>query len=317
MAPRATPLRVIGFMLAGLPGLALAGVAQAQPAPPPPALSPVPPAPPAPPPAPPPFPPPSPPQAATPAPIGYDALILPTGITQSGLAPRGKSLADVVIRPTSAVTLEGALDAATAKKAAVTAGFPFAPGRTLYGTREKPGLYCDLMRNRGLGSSAACLNDTDRDGLFDEAVRYDFNSAGADRVFITDKGKVRGGKFEKRFPLAQKIAYAPAAGNDLPEARISLEWASSPLNKNLPGQPPLVELLITDGSNFTGTQIMSSAFARVPVTDGAQELDFYGARIRMKAITADGALQFSLTANPERQPIGLVFRGYRLVFIGY
>ena len=291
-----------------MPGLVLAGVAQAQ--------SVLPPAPPAPSPAPPSVSP-APPQAATPAPIGYDALILPTNITQSGLAPRGKSLADVVIRPTSAVTLEGALDAATAKKAAVTAGFPFAPGRTLYGTRETPGLYCDLMRNRGLGSSAACLNDTDRDGLFDEAVRYDFNSAGADRVFITDKGKVRGGKFEKRFPLAQKIAYAPAAGSDLPEARISLEWASSPLNKNLPGQPPLVELLITDGSNFTGTQIMSSAFARVPVTDGAQELDFYGARIRMKAITADGALQFSLTANPERQPIGLVFRGYRLVFIGY
>jgi hypothetical protein len=44
------------------------------------------------------------------------------------------------------------------------------------------------MRNRGLGSSTACLGDTDGDGLFDEAVSYDFNAASADPVFITDKG---------------------------------------------------------------------------------------------------------------------------------
>jgi hypothetical protein len=256
-------------------------------------------------------------QAPGPAPIGYDALVSPTSLTQNGLAGRGKSLADVIIRPTSAVVLEGVLDAATAKQAAVTAGFAFTPGRMLFGTRESPGLYCDLMRNRGLGSSAACLNDIDGDGRFDEAVRYDFNSASADRVFITDKGKVRGGKFKKRFALAQKVAYVVAPTSDLPEARISLQWANSPSNKARPGQPPLIELLITDGDNFTGTQIMSSIYALVPVTGGSQELDFYGARIRLKAVTADGALQFSLIASPETRPIGLVFRGYRLVLIGY
>lgn len=262
-------------------------------------------------------PPPSPALPSGPAPIGYDAIISPTSLTQSGLAPRGKSLADVIIRPTSAVVLEGALDAATAKQAAVTAGFPFTPGRMLFGTRESPGLYCDLMRNRGLGSSTACLNDVDGDGRFDEAVRFDFNSGSADRVFITDKGKVRGGKLKKRFPLAPKVAYTAASAGSLPEARISLLWANSPSNKARPGLPPLAELLITDGDNFTGTQIMSSIYALVQVTDGSQELDFYGARIRLKGFTADGALQFSLTASPEPRPIGLVFRGYRLVLIGY
>lgn len=298
MGQRMTGRGMANMAVAILTGLAFASIAGAQSAPPPaPPLSPAP--------------------TGGPVPIGYDALVSSTAITQSGLAPRGKSLADVVIRPTSAVVLEGVLDAATAKQAAVTSGFAFNRGRMLFGTRESPGLYCDLMRNRGLGSSAACLHDVDGDGRFDEAVRYDFNSASADRVFITDKGKVRGGKFKKRFPLAQKIAYSAAPAGELPEARIGLLWANSPSNKARPGQPPLIELLVTDGDNFTGTQIMSSIYALVPVTDGSQELDFYGAAIRLKGIAADGALQFSLTTSPDPRPIGLVFRGYRLVLIGY
>lgn len=244
-------------------------------------------------------------------------MVRPTAVTRIGLAPRGKSLADVVIRPTAAVVLIGTLDDATAKLAAVTPGFPLAPGRLLFGTRESPGLYCDLMRNRGLGSSAACLHDIDGDGRFDDAVRYDFNSASADRVFITDKGKVRGGKFKKRFSLKQKIDYTAAPPIEMPEARISVLWANSPMNKARPGQPPLVELLATDGDNFTGTQIMSSDYALVPVTDGSQELDFYGAGIRLKGFAPDGALQFSLVASGDFRPMGLVFRGYRLIMIGY
>jgi len=290
-------------MAACLAGLAITGTAGAQQPAPSPASSPPPLSRPA--------------LPAPAAPIIYDAVIVPTGITQSGLAPRGESLADVVIRPTSAVVLGGTLDDRTAKQAAVTKGFAFTPGRMLFGTREASGLYCDLMRNRGLGSSTACLNDSDGDGLFDEAVRYDFNSGRADRVFITDKGKLRGGKLKKRFPLAQKLAYAPALNADLPEARISLRWANESPGALRPGQSPRVELLATDGDNFTGTQIMSSIYALVPMTDGSQVLNFYGSRIKLTGFAADGALRFNLVASPDPQPMGLVFRGYQLFIIGY
>ena len=136
----------------------------------------------------------------------YNAVFEPSDATRSGIASRGKSLSDVVIRPASAVVLEESLDPAIATAAAVTSGFAFTPGRVLFGTSDTPGLFCDLMRNRGLGSSTACLRDIDGDGSFDEAVRYDFNSGRSDRVFITDKGKVRGGKLKKTFPLKQKLA---------------------------------------------------------------------------------------------------------------
>lgn len=247
----------------------------------------------------------------------YIAVFEPTEATRSGIAPRGKSLADVVVRPDSAVVLQATLDPAIATSAAVTAGFPFTPGRMLFGTADSPGLFCDLMRNRGLGSSAACLRDIDRDGTFDEAVRYDFNSGRSDRVFITDKGKVRGGKLKKTFTLAQKLAYAPAPDAALPEARINLLWSSRAPRKDDTGAPRTVELVVTDGSNFTGTQIMSSQYAAVPVTDGTSMLAFYGAKIRLTGFTAEGSLRFSLEAGAAPQPVDLVFRGYRLIIVGY
>ncbi len=99
-------------------------------------------------------------------------------------------------------------------------------GRQLYGWRDKPGLFCDIMHNRGLGSSAPCLLDTDGDGKFDQIERVDFNSGGADIVFITDKQKVRGGRFNKPHPLAAPIGYAIAPDGDRPTAKVRLSWKS-------------------------------------------------------------------------------------------
>lgn len=247
----------------------------------------------------------------------YNAVFEPNDATRSGIAPRGESLADVVVRPDRAVVLQAALDPVVATSAAVTPGFAFTPGRTLFGTADSPGLFCDLMRNRGLGSSAACLRDVDQDGTFDEAVRYDFNSGRSDRVFITDKSKVRGGKLKKTFVLAQKLAYTPAPAAALPEARIKLLWSRLAVRKDNPRAPQMVELVVTDGTNFTGTQIMSRQYAIVPVTDGAQTLLFYGASIRLSGFTTEGDLRFSLQPGAAPQPVDLVFRGERLIIIGY
>lgn len=247
----------------------------------------------------------------------YSATFEPTAVTASGVVPRGKSLADVVVRPASAVILEASLDPVTAKSAAVTSGFDFTPGRVLFGTPDSPGLFCDVMRNRGLGSSAACLRDKNGDGAFDEAVRYDFNSGRSDRVFITDKGKVRGGKVKKTFPLRQTLAYRPAPDAPLPEARINLLWASTSPQKDDPAARRVVDLIVTDGSNFTGTEIMSGSYASVPIAEDAPELQFYGASIRLHGLTAEGDLRFSLNPGRTPQPMPLVFRGYRLIIVSY
>ena len=83
------------------------------------------------------------------------------------VASKGAPLAEYLLSPELAVELQGSLDLETASRAAVQPKFPFAPERILYGWRDRPGLFCDLMRNRGLGSSTACLRDNDRDSRFD------------------------------------------------------------------------------------------------------------------------------------------------------
>ena len=121
-----------------------------------------------------------------------------------------------------------------------------------------------------------------------------------------------GGGSNSSTPTTSVSSPASLVINDITVGTGATVTASSSVTINY-----TISLYKADAANFTGTQIMSSNYALAPVTDGSQELDFYGARVRLKGITADGALQFSLKASPDEQPIGFVFRGYRLVIIGY
>ena len=264
--------------------------------------------------------------AAGPAAHSQDVSDLPTSYlaefdgTAEGtiaFAARGKPLVEVTLRPASAVTLQGDLDAQIASAAAVDAGFPFVAGTTLYGSDGDAGLFCDLMRNRGLGSSAACLRDKDGDGVFDTAVRFDFNSGGADRVFLTDKGKVRGGNFKKEFPLAQGIAYSDNADGEMPTGRVSLFWESPRKRKDPSDAPALVQFMLTDGINFTGTEILSRDILVMRYTGGPTTADFLGNTITVHGFGEKGEIRYSVTAAKDPATIGFVFRGYVVNIIGY
>lgn len=233
-------------------------------------------------------------------------------------SPKGKSLASYILRPEFAVLLKDDLDPQIARRSAVKDSFPFVRGRVLYGWRERPGLYCDLMRNRGLGSSTACLRDTNADGKFDEAVRFDFNSVESDVVFITDKGKVRGGRFKRAEPLPHALAYEPIDPEDRPHAQVELLW-EIPRSQSGAGQSRAVDLFVSDGPNFTGTEILGGHFARIRLNIQPEvfeifgtlpsEIDFYGVRVGIIDITAEGDLRYTLQPVAQDVPIGFVFRG--------
>ena len=232
-------------------------------------------------------------------------------------AERGKPLAELTLRPERSVVLRGSLDPESAQRIAVHRNFPFVEGRRLFGWRDHPGLFCDLMRNRGLGSSAACLRDNDGDGKFDEAVRLDFNSGGADVVFITDKQKVRGGRFNRRQPLQAKVDYAMDEAGDVPSANVRLSWNSDFGKRNGSGQPVMLEVTLTDGSNFTGTEIFADHLFRIPFEGSPVSVDMYGVRLTVLGFDERGGLRYRLAQIDERAPVGLVFRGYTLRIITY
>src|SRR5688500_18661987 len=95
-------------------------------------------------------------------------------------AKSGGTLVKLEARPTAAVALGEAIPHLVAAQFGAKPDHPFDTARRLYGWPERPGLYCDLLRTRGLGLSTACLRDRDRDGRFEEGLRLDFNSGSGD-----------------------------------------------------------------------------------------------------------------------------------------
>lgn len=195
-------------------------------------------------------------QKAPPSPTTYLATVDPPATEEEQIVARGKPLAQLVVRPERAVILAGTLAPEIARRTAVTEGFAFTPGRVLYGTHDREGLFFDLMRNRGLGSSVACLRDSDGDGAFDAAVRYDFNSGGADMVFITDKGKVRGGRLKLTLPLDRPLPYIDAPDEAFPTGRLALLWNSKRKRTDLSDQPTIIEFVASDGQIFPGRRFL-------------------------------------------------------------
>ena len=100
------------------------------------------------------------------------------------VARKHKAFLKLEVRPARAVTLAQAIPAALASEFGAKVDVPLDPSLPLYGWPERPGLYCDLLRPRGLGMSSACLRDTDGDGRFDEGVRLDFHSSKSDLLVL-------------------------------------------------------------------------------------------------------------------------------------
>lgn len=233
------------------------------------------------------------------------------------LAKRNGSLAEYRLRPELKIVLNDALDPKLGKRMAMHRSQPLVAGTPLFGWRDWPGLYCDLMRNRGLGSSAICLRDNDDDGAFDDVVRLDFNSATGDLVFITDKGKVRGGYFKREAALPAPLAYERVDGAERPEGRVHLVWELISANRDDSAAPVLIDLLMTDGPNFTGTEILSETLLRVPFRGEPVTVEFNGAEIDLLGLTEDNQLRYRIRPKDQPAPVKFVFRGYvmNIIFI--
>ena len=109
----------------------------------------------------------------------------------------------------SSVTLTQPIPDALASQFGAKRDVPFDTTRRLYGWPERPGLYCDLLRSRGLYLSAACLQDSNADGHFDEGLRLDFHCRPPRRDAQRQDHRVNFTKV--RVPLRSPIAYTPAA----------------------------------------------------------------------------------------------------------
>lgn len=225
------------------------------------------------------------------------------------LAKSGRTLLELKARPIAAVRLSEAIAPETAALFGVKPEVPFNTARVLYGWPERPGLYCDLLRNRGLGLSTACLEDTDRDGRFDQGRRFDFNSGMGDLLAITPSGKIIGVRTDAKKPgrivLPQPVPYTRVELPAEASGRLALKWRRVKV-----GGAPAAQLWITTPDNYTGTEGISEQVAQFPITRVPIEGELYGIRVRVLGFDEMGAMRYQVLEVRDGATVPLRFRGY-------
>lgn len=218
------------------------------------------------------------------------------------------TLVELKARPIAAVTLATPIDPATAATFGAKPDAPFDTSRRLYGWPERPGLYCDLLRSRGLGLSTACLRDTDGDGRFDEGRRFDFNSGSGDLLGITPSGKIIGVRTTAKpaaVPLPRPVPYTRAAVPADVTGRLALKWRRTKV-----GGTPAAELWITTPDNYTGTEGLSEQLAQFPLARAPLDVELYGVKVHILGFDDKGAMRYQLRGVADGATVPLRFRGY-------
>jgi hypothetical protein len=254
-------------------------------------------------------------QTAPPARLGSSFAVIgqPAPVAGEQAARANAPFLRIEVRPVSAVTLRGDVPAATASAFGAKADIPFVSGATLYGWPERPGLYCDLLRPRGLGLSAACLRDEDGDGAFDQGTRLDFLSSRANLLVISHTGKIIGANFTKvAVPLPAPVPYAATAPSLAVPGKLALRWKPGPKKG-----PPTIQLWLSTPDNYTGTEGLSENVLSVDRTRLPVEVELYGIRLSLLGFTPDGALRYSVLSVTDGAAVPLLFRGYVFRIIGY
>jgi len=215
-------------------------------------------------------------------------------------------------RPLTAVTLSQGIPADLAVQFGAKDDVPFEAGRQLYGWPERPGLYCDLLRPRGLGLSTACLRDSDGDGRFDEGLRLDFNSGLGELLVISHSHKIIGVRYKPRpIPLPNPVAYSPSTPTVT--GRLTLRWKPG---KKVAGAPT-VQMWISTPGNQTGTEGLSEYVILFRRDSIPLDVELYGIRLRILGFDERGAMQYRILGMTDGAAVPLLFRGYTFRVIGY
>lgn len=210
------------------------------------------------------------------------------------------------VQPIQAVTLGESIPDAIASQFGAKREVPFDTKLRLYGWPERPGLYCDLMRWRGMYISAACLQDTDGDGDFDEGRRLDFHHLKSDILGVTANNKVVGMRFSKiRVPLPAPVAYTPVTPAGEATGKMVMRWRRHP---DKASGRDLAQLEIATHDTSTGTageaeNVLIFDRSKVPM-----DVEYYGIRLRIHGFAEDGQMRYTLLGMTDGVRIPILFR---------
>ena len=225
------------------------------------------------------------------------------------VAERNQPLLTFRMTPELAVELVDEPDEDLQEDLGASGEFPLAAGTLLFGSSNRPSLYCHLINDRLVGSSGTCFRDFDSDGAFEQGVKLEAPGLETDVVLPDHTGRLFGGEFVDRVRLRPPLAYRAVTSRDnLPSYEATLTWEASVRRVDPEDYPVGIRFHMTAREEQGQVTVGAECYADRMYDGSPVTLTYYGNEITVLGFNEEGHMRYTITPSPEPVTVGFVYR---------
>lgn len=229
-------------------------------------------------------------------------------VNEEMLADRDGTLLTARLRPELAVELVDVPDEDMQEALGVSRESPLAAGTRLYGSSNRPSLYCHMLTDRLVASSGTCFRDFDGDGAFEQGVKLEAPGLNTDVVLLDQDGDWYGGTFVDRERQRPPLAYRPVAAEDVPTWPARVSWYANVRRVDPEDYPVLLTFNIAMGDEGDNSDVIGQCATRRLYSGQPITLWFYGNKITVLGFNEDGDMRYTVSPAPQPETVGFIYQ---------
>lgn len=229
-------------------------------------------------------------------------------VNEELVAERGDALLTARIRPELAVELLEVPDEDLQDDIGASRDNPLTVGTQLYGSSNRPSLYCHMITNRLVASSGTCFRDFDNDGAFEQGVKLEAPSLSTSVVLLDQEGDWYGGTFVDRERLRPPLAYQPVAAEVVPTWPARVSWLANVRRVDPEDYPVTLTFSISAGEEGESTSVIGECSTRRLYAGQPIHLWFYGNKITVLGFNEDGDMRYMVSPSEQPETLGFIYQ---------
>lgn len=224
------------------------------------------------------------------------------------IADNGDAMLTARIRPELAVELLEVPDEDSQRDIGASADNPLTVGTRLYGSSNRPSLYCHMITNRIVGSGGTCFRDFDGDGAFEQGVKLEAPGLSTDAVVLDQDGDWYGATFVDRARLRPPLAYRQVAAEDVPSWSARVSWSANVNRVDPEDYPVLLTFRISAGEEGESTSVIGECATRRLYDGEPVSLWFYGNEITVLGFDEHGDMRYVVRPAAQPESLGFIYQ---------